>query len=107
LRNATSLAIALDPPAGRDRAEGGKGNRPEEAMVDKRESDIGIWEAPIRIPFQERGFSDRTINALIDCQIDLPERLLFMSKKQLKLLRGIGETSMAEIVAYRGRFLTR
>jgi DNA-directed RNA polymerase alpha subunit len=76
-------------------------------MVDKRESDIGIWEAPIRIPFQERGFSDRTINALIDCQIDLPERLLFMSKKQLKLLRGIGETSMAEIVAYRDRFLTR
>ena len=58
-------------------------------MVDKRESDIGIWEAPIRIPFQERGFSDRTINALIDCQIDLPERLLFMSKKQLKLLRGM------------------
>jgi len=74
-------------------------------MVGTQEWGVGIWEAPIRIPFQERGFSDRTINALIDCQIDLPERLLFMSKKQLKLLRGIGETSMAEIVAYRDRFL--
>ena len=76
-------------------------------MVGTQEWGVGIWEAPLRIPFQERGFSDQTITALIDCQIDLPERLLFMSKKQLKLLRGIGETSMAEIVAYRGRFLAR
>ena len=77
-------------------------------MVRTREWGVGIiWEAPIRIPFQQRGFSDRTINALIDCQIDSPERLLFMTKEQLKSMPGIGKASMAELTAYRDRFLAR
>jgi len=76
-------------------------------MVGTREWGVGIWEAPIRIPFQERGFSDRTINALIDCQMDSPERLLFMTKKQLKSIPGVGKASMAELTAYRDRFLAR
>jgi DNA-directed RNA polymerase alpha subunit len=76
-------------------------------MVGVREWDAGIWEAPIRIPLQQRGFSDRTINALIDCEIDSPERLLFMTKKQLKSIPGIGKVSMAELTSYRDRFLAR
>ncbi len=57
-------------------------------------------------PFANRGFSERTVRAILGCGIDAPERLLFMSEEQLRAIPGIGRLSFKEIVAYRGRFLT-
>ena len=54
--------------------------------------------------FENRGFSDRTIRALIDCALDGPERLLFITEDQLRSIPGIGNVSLAEIVNYRNRF---
>jgi hypothetical protein len=56
------------------------------------------------ISFRGRGFSDRTIQALLDHGIDFPEPLLFMEPSQLKQIPGIGKTSFAEIMRYRKRF---
>jgi DNA-directed RNA polymerase alpha subunit len=56
-------------------------------------------------PFRNRGFSDRTVYALVECGIDSPERLLFMDEATLAGMRRIGRASMAEIKAYRARFL--
>jgi DNA-directed RNA polymerase alpha subunit len=58
-----------------------------------------------RAPFQNRNFSDRTINALIAKGIDAPERLLFATEAELKRIPGIGPASLAEIMCYRARFL--
>jgi hypothetical protein len=55
-------------------------------------------------PFQRRGLSHRTIQALIDHGVDLPERLLFMKNAELNAIRGIGKASLAEIAAYQARF---
>jgi hypothetical protein len=55
--------------------------------------------------FEHRGFSDRTIRALIDSAIAAPERLLFMTEDQLRSIPGIGNVSLAEIIAYRDRFI--
>jgi len=54
--------------------------------------------------FGNRGFSDRIIKALTACAIDGPERLLFMDKKQLAAIPGIGKTSLTEIMKYKERF---
>ena len=54
--------------------------------------------------FENRGFSDRTVRALIDGAIDAPERLLFMTEDQLRSIPGIGNVFLAEILAYRARF---
>jgi hypothetical protein len=59
-----------------------------------------------RLLFEHRGFSDRTIRALIDSAIAAPEHLLFMTEDQLRSIPGIGNVSLAEIVAYRDRFIT-
>jgi hypothetical protein len=55
-------------------------------------------------PFMNRGLSDRTIKALLDCGIDAPERLLSMSLDDLRKIPGIGKMSLAEIDGYRARF---
>ena len=67
----------------------------------------GIVAEPIkaRFPFQHRGLSDRTIHALVGCSIDSPERLLFMTEKEIQSIPGIGKASMAEIIAYRDKFI--
>ena len=41
--------------------------------------------------FVGRGFGERTIKALIEAGVDMPERLLFMSEKQIVCMAGIGE----------------
>jgi hypothetical protein len=55
--------------------------------------------------FQHRGLSDKTISALTDCAIDFPERLLFMTEKQISSIPGVGKVAISEIKAYRDRFL--
>jgi DNA-directed RNA polymerase alpha subunit len=57
------------------------------------------------VPFSHRGFSNRTIDALIAHGIDLPERLLFVTEADLKSIPGIGEASFEEIVRYRTRLI--
>jgi hypothetical protein len=56
--------------------------------------------------FRDKGLSDRTIKALLDCGIDAPERLLFMTPDQLAVIRGVGKISLGEIMRYRARFIT-
>jgi DNA-directed RNA polymerase alpha subunit len=56
-------------------------------------------------PFKDRGFSERTIEALVACGIDAPERLLFSTEAELKQIPGIGKASLEEIIKYRARFL--
>lgn len=51
--------------------------------------------------FRDKGLSDRTIKALLDCGIDAPERLLFMTPDQLAVIRGVGKISLGEIMRYR------
>ena len=55
--------------------------------------------------FRDRGLSDRTVKALLDCGIDMPERVLFMTPAQLAVIRGVGKTSLGEIMRYRARFV--
>jgi hypothetical protein len=55
--------------------------------------------------FRDRKLSPHTIEALIAHGIDAPERLLFMTKADLKAIPGIGKSSMAEIAAYRAIFI--
>jgi len=57
-----------------------------------------------RQAFEHRGFSERTIKALLDCGIDSPERLLFMTIAQLRDVPGLGRISLGEIKRYRSRF---
>lgn len=54
-----------------------------------------------RRPFRNRGLSERTIDALLDCGIDAPERLLSMTPAQLSEIPGIGKASLGEIMRYR------
>jgi hypothetical protein len=55
-------------------------------------------------PFQNRGLSGRTIDALINSGMDAPERLLFMPASDIRKIPGIDKASMAEIDAYIRRF---
>jgi hypothetical protein len=55
--------------------------------------------------FGNRGLSDKTIRALADCDLDFPERLLFMTEKQINSIPGVGKVSALEIKAYRDRFM--
>ena len=52
-----------------------------------------------------RGLSDRTVEALVANGILEPERLLFMTEAQLKVMPGIGKVAMSNIGAYRAKFL--
>ena len=56
--------------------------------------------------FRDKGLSDRTVKALLDCGIDAPERLLFMTPDQLAVIRGVGKISLREIMLYREQFIT-
>jgi DNA-directed RNA polymerase alpha subunit len=57
------------------------------------------------VPFQNRKFSKRTIQALIDCSVDAPERLLFMTEEQIKSIPGVGKVSLGEIRTYRQKYI--
>jgi hypothetical protein len=57
-----------------------------------------------RQPFEHRGFSERTVKVLLDCGIDSPERLLFMTLAQLRAVPSLGRVSLGEIRRYRSRF---
>ena len=54
--------------------------------------------------FKGIGLSDRTIEALVDCSIDAPERLLFMEEAALKNIPGVGKVGQSEIAAYRAKY---
>ena len=69
-----------------------------------RNTRIVAEQMKARFHIRHRGLSDRTIQAL-DCSIDSPERLLFMTEKEIRSIPGIGKVSMAEIIAYRGKFI--
>jgi DNA-directed RNA polymerase alpha subunit len=69
-----------------------------------RNSRIAAEQMKSQSPFRHRGLSDRTIQALVDCSIDSPERLLFLTEKEIQSIPGIGKVSMAEIIAYRDKF---
>ena len=56
-------------------------------------------------PFRHRSLSHRTIGAVLASGIDAPERLLFMTQKQLRSIPRIGKTALREIEAYRERFV--
>lgn len=64
-----------------------------------------VQESQAEMPYKNRGFSDRTIRALIDCSIDTPERLLFMTEDSLRKIPGVGKASLGEIMRYRTRYL--
>jgi len=70
-----------------------------------RNTRIVAEQMKAQFPFRHRGLSDRTIQALVDCSIDSPERLLFMTEKEIQFIPGIGKMSMAEIILYRDRFI--
>jgi hypothetical protein len=56
-------------------------------------------EEPL-LPFRYRGLSDRTIKALLESGMDLPERLLGMNVYELKRMKGIGAVAVREIAQY-------
>ena len=70
-----------------------------------RNSRIAAEQMKAQLPFRQRGLSDRTIQALVDCSIDSPERLLFMTEKEIRLIPGIGKISLVEIIAYGEKFI--
>lgn len=55
--------------------------------------------------FSRRGFSARTIHALVESGIHLPEEVLFLSDERAEHIAGLDAGSLAEIEAYRSRFL--
>ena len=58
-------------------------------------------------PFNDRGFSVRTIRALMDYGMDSPERLLFTNLQELRRIPGVGKASLDEIRKYRNRFISQ
>ena len=72
------------------------------ALKASRTSALAVSEP---FPFRHRGFSERTIRALMDCSIDAPERLLFMKPADLKKIPGVGKGSVDEIMRYRAKFI--
>jgi len=71
-------------------------------MTDPTQHDLGRKEWS---QYAGRGLSDRTVEALVAKGILEPERLLFMTEAQLKVMRGIGKVAMSNIGAYRAKFL--
>jgi hypothetical protein len=70
-----------------------------------RNTRIVAEQVKAQFPFRHRGLSGRTIQAPVDCSIDSPERLLFMTEKEIQSIPGIGKVSLAEIIAYRDKFI--
>jgi DNA-directed RNA polymerase alpha subunit len=81
--------------------------RPSDRLraISWRNPRIAAEQMKAQLPFRHRGLSDRTIQALVDCSIDSPERLLFMTEKEIRSIPGIGQVSLAEIIAYREKFI--
>jgi DNA-directed RNA polymerase alpha subunit len=79
--------------------------QPQEAAIAATRLAFGILRE--EAPFNDRGFSARTIRALMDNGVDSPERLLFMTKEQVRKLHKIGKASLAEINNYRQRFIPK
>lgn len=68
------------------------------AAMDKR-----AWENF----FADRGFSTETIKTLIAHDMRLPEELLLMTGDEAERIPGLGKTGLAEVQAYRKRFLSK
>ena len=56
------------------------------------------------VRFVDRGFSYRTIVALINSGIDFPEKLMNKSEAEILRTSGIGKICLAEIMKYREKF---
>jgi DNA-directed RNA polymerase alpha subunit len=81
------------------------GTSDQQRTISWRNARIAAEQIRAQFPFRHRGLSDRTTQALVDCSIDSPERLLFMTEKEIQSIPGIGKVSMAEIILYRDRFI--
>ena len=57
--------------------------------------------------FADRGFSAQTIKALIANGMSLPEELLLMADDEAGRIPGLDEAGLAEVQAYRKRFLSK
>ena len=72
-----------------------------------RRTDDGWMRSILRgQKFEGRGFSKRTVDALLAHGISAPERLLFMTETELQNISGIGASSLAEILRYRKQHLS-
>ena len=72
-----------------------------------RRTDDGWMRSILRgQKFEGRGFSKRTVDALLAHGISAPERLLFMTETELQNISGIGAGSLAEILHYRKQHLS-
>ena len=72
-----------------------------------RRTDDGWMRSILRgLKFEGRGFSKRTVDALLAHGISAPERLLFMTETELQNISGIGASSLAEILRYRKQHLS-
>ena len=72
-----------------------------------RRTDDGWMRSILRgQKFEGRGFSKRTVDALLAHGISAPERLLFMTETELQNISGIGASSLAEILRYRKHLLS-
>jgi hypothetical protein len=56
--------------------------------------------------FEGRGFSKRTVDALLAQGLSAPERLLFMTEIELEGIPGISAISLGEILRYRKQHLS-
>ena len=56
--------------------------------------------------FEGRGFSKRTVDALLAHGINAPEQLLFMTETELQNIPDIGAISLGEIFRYRRQHLS-
>ena len=72
-----------------------------------RRTDDGWMRSILRgQKFEGRGFSKRTVDALLAHGISAPERLLFMTETELQNISGIGASSLADILRYRKQHLS-
>jgi hypothetical protein len=72
-----------------------------------RRTDDGWMRSILRgQKFEGRGFSRRTVDALLAHGISAPERLLFMSETELHNIPDIGLISLGEILRYRRQHLS-
>ena len=67
----------------------------------------GVDEIQLWRPFTDRGFSCKATEVLVDCSIDAPERLLFMTVRDIKQIPNLDALALEEIMAYRAKFIRR
>lgn len=58
-----------------------------------------------RHPWNDRGFSERSIDALLGAGYRYPEELLFADRSVVVKAQGVGKAVMAEVDAYRAKFI--